>query len=176
MSRARALRLSSGISDRKIGLFGLASASEDSCGVSGLVKGGSQRFDGLDCSISPAIRGIASELDRVSRRAFRICILDTLVWFLFEEGLDTLLKPTRVFLSTFEPTFGLSNGSGFLDMTAKSKVTVSQTEIDLHPDAWARFERAADVVAKSPPQHRASAVKPKATKRKSRPTKRSRKD
>jgi hypothetical protein len=27
-------------------------------------------------------------------------------------------------------------------------------EIELHPDAWARFERAAGVVAKSPPQHR----------------------
>jgi hypothetical protein len=31
-------------------------------------------------------------------------------------------------------------------------------ELELHPDAWARFERAVDVVAKSPPQHR---VKPK---------------
>jgi hypothetical protein len=27
-------------------------------------------------------------------------------------------------------------------------------EPELHPDAWARFERAVDVVAKSPPQHR----------------------
>jgi hypothetical protein len=27
-------------------------------------------------------------------------------------------------------------------------------EVELHPDAWARFERAAGVVAKSPPQHR----------------------
>jgi hypothetical protein len=27
-------------------------------------------------------------------------------------------------------------------------------EIELHPDAWQRFERAAGVVAKSPPQHR----------------------
>jgi hypothetical protein len=27
-------------------------------------------------------------------------------------------------------------------------------EPELHPEAWARFERAVDVVAKSPPQHR----------------------
>jgi hypothetical protein len=27
-------------------------------------------------------------------------------------------------------------------------------EIEFHPDAWKRFERAAGVVAKSPPQHR----------------------
>jgi hypothetical protein len=27
-------------------------------------------------------------------------------------------------------------------------------EIELHPDAWQRFERAAGVVAKTPPQHR----------------------
>jgi hypothetical protein len=38
------------------------------------------------------------------------------------------------------------------------------SEIELHPDAWARFERAAEVVAKSPPQHRVKAkgkAKPK---------------
>jgi hypothetical protein len=32
---------------------------------------------------------------------------------------------------------------------------------DQHLDAWERFERAVDVVAKSPPQHRAKATKPK---------------
>jgi hypothetical protein len=32
-----------------------------------------------------------------------------------------------------------------------------EKDIELHPDAWARFERAAEVVAKSPPQHRQSA-------------------
>jgi hypothetical protein len=30
-------------------------------------------------------------------------------------------------------------------------------EPELHPDAWARFERAVDVVAKSPLQHRTKA-------------------
>jgi len=33
-------------------------------------------------------------------------------------------------------------------------------EIELHSDAWQRFERAAGVVAKTPPQHRVNA-KPK---------------
>jgi hypothetical protein len=28
--------------------------------------------------------------------------------------------------------------------------------LEFHPDAWKRFERAAGVVAKSPPQHRLS--------------------
>jgi len=37
---------------------------------------------------------------------------------------------------------------------------------ELHPDAWARFERAVDVVAKSPPQHR---TKPKKSPRKRTP-------
>lgn len=27
-------------------------------------------------------------------------------------------------------------------------------DLDLHPDAWERFERAAEVVGKSPPQHK----------------------
>jgi hypothetical protein len=39
-------------------------------------------------------------------------------------------------------------------------------EVELHPDAWQRFERAAEVVAKTPPQHRVA--KPKTKKAKSR--------
>jgi hypothetical protein len=39
---------------------------------------------------------------------------------------------------------------------------------EFHPDAWARFERAVDVVAKSPPQHRTKAK----NKRKTKPRKR----
>jgi hypothetical protein len=37
-------------------------------------------------------------------------------------------------------------------------------EIELHPDAWARFERAVKTVSKAPPQHRAT-KKSKAKKR-----------
>jgi hypothetical protein len=40
----------------------------------------------------------------------------------------------------------------------------SEKEIELHPDAWERFERAAGVVAKSPPQHR-KAKKKKVSKK-----------
>jgi len=43
-------------------------------------------------------------------------------------------------------------------------------EIELHPDAWERFERAAGVVAKSPPQHRV-AKKKTAVKKKAKPKK-----
>lgn len=39
-------------------------------------------------------------------------------------------------------------------------------EIELHPDAWVRFERAAGVVVKSPPQHRVVAKKKTAKKTK----------
>jgi hypothetical protein len=39
-------------------------------------------------------------------------------------------------------------------------------EIELHPDAWQRFERAVDAAAKAPPQHRtAKKVKKKSTKK-----------
>jgi hypothetical protein len=41
-------------------------------------------------------------------------------------------------------------------------------EIDLVPDAWERFERAVDVVAKSSPQHRS---KPKDAKMAAQPKK-----
>jgi hypothetical protein len=40
----------------------------------------------------------------------------------------------------------------FLSM-AKSP-TKDSKQIELEPDAWQRFERAVDVVVKSPPQHR----------------------
>jgi hypothetical protein len=43
-------------------------------------------------------------------------------------------------------------------------VTKKTEAVELHPDAWERFERAAGVVAKSPPQHRV-AKKKKATKK-----------
>jgi hypothetical protein len=35
--------------------------------------------------------------------------------------------------------------------------SVSKKDLEFHPDAWERFERAVDVVAKSPPQHRTKA-------------------
>jgi len=38
------------------------------------------------------------------------------------------------------------------------KPSKADTKDETHSDAWARFERAVDVVAKSPPQHR---MKPK---------------
>jgi hypothetical protein len=41
-------------------------------------------------------------------------------------------------------------------------------EVEFHPNAWERFERAAGVVAKSPPQHR---VAKKKTAKKAKPKK-----
>jgi hypothetical protein len=52
----------------------------------------------------------------------------------------------------------------------KSGLTKTPKEIELHPDAWQRFERAAGVVAKSPPQHRVAAKK-KRTKAEAKPKK-----
>jgi hypothetical protein len=40
-----------------------------------------------------------------------------------------------------------------------------KTDIEFAPDAWARFERAAGVVAKSPPQHRAGKAKKSISKK-----------
>jgi len=36
---------------------------------------------------------------------------------------------------------------------------------ETHSEAWARFERAVDVVAKSPPQHRSKNIHPKAKRK-----------
>ena len=40
----------------------------------------------------------------------------------------------------------------------------SKKELELHPDAWERFECAAGVVAKTPPQHRVAKKTAKKTK------------
>jgi hypothetical protein len=43
-------------------------------------------------------------------------------------------------------------------------------EIELHPDAWERFQRAAGVVAKTPPQHRVAKKQNKKKPKKHRST------
>jgi hypothetical protein len=43
-------------------------------------------------------------------------------------------------------------------------------DLEFHPDAWKRFERAAGVVAKSPPQHRVT-LKKKPVKKSARASK-----
>jgi hypothetical protein len=55
------------------------------------------------------------------------------------------------------------------DMLKNLKST-KQTTVELHPDAWQRFERAVGVVAKSPPQHRVTKKKKTAKKTKRKPT------
>jgi hypothetical protein len=47
---------------------------------------------------------------------------------------------------------------GTVDMKSPKKQPV---DLEFHPDAWKRFERAAGVVAKSPPQHKKAKVKTK---------------
>jgi len=40
-----------------------------------------------------------------------------------------------------------------------------QSVVELEPDAWRRFERAVDVVVKSPPQHRTKKTKKRTHKK-----------
>jgi hypothetical protein len=48
---------------------------------------------------------------------------------------------------------------------AVPKKSQVQKEIELEPDAWQRFERAVDTVAKSPPQHRVTKKSKSPTKK-----------
>jgi len=43
-------------------------------------------------------------------------------------------------------------------MGTKKSTPKDYADIELEPDAWERFERAVNVVAKSPPQHRTKAT------------------
>jgi hypothetical protein len=56
------------------------------------------------------------------------------------------------------------------------KSSKQNQEIELHPDAWTRFERAAGAVAKAPPQHRVAKKAKKAKKKTSRVSRRARED
>jgi hypothetical protein len=58
--------------------------------------------------------------------------------------------------------YPLSGGSA---LSAMTKTTPKKEELELHPDAWARFERAAGVAAKTPPQHRVKPNNKSASKR-----------
>jgi hypothetical protein len=49
-------------------------------------------------------------------------------------------------------------------MNSKTGNPKQEKEIELHPDAWERFERAVTAAAKSGPKHRVAA-KPKAKKK-----------
>ena len=51
------------------------------------------------------------------------------------------------------------------------KKKIADPDIEFYPDAWQRFERAAGVVAKSPPQHRVAKKKKAAKKAKKKPGK-----
>jgi hypothetical protein len=42
-----------------------------------------------------------------------------------------------------------------------AKPSKEKQDLELHPDAWQRFEGAASVVAKTPPQHRKTKKKSK---------------
>lgn len=107
------IQVSNVVGDRKIGILGLGNSVENGDGVSGLVESGPQRLKGFNGSVGPTIGKIARELHRVGNDAFRIRLFDPLVWFLLEEGADTFLKPTRVFLTALEPSFWAFEGIGF---------------------------------------------------------------
>jgi hypothetical protein len=51
--------------------------------------------------------------------------------------------------------------AGLMIAMAKRPEEKKIEDIELHADAWARFERAVNTVPKSPPQHRAAKKKTK---------------
>jgi hypothetical protein len=68
-------------------------------------------------------------------------------------------------------------GNAGYDTEIAMKNRAKAGEIELAPDAWQCFERAVDVVAKSPPQHRRyKKVKPKQAPIKKRMKKKSQND
>jgi hypothetical protein len=56
------------------------------------------------------------------------------------------------------PRFGITVHSIILELisvgNSKKELDLKESELELHPDAWERFERAVDTVIKSAPVHR----------------------
>jgi len=55
-----------------------------------------------------------------------------------------------------DASVGKASKAGLRDMSAKTRST---KQPEFSPHAWERFERAVDIVAKSPPQHRTKTKK-----------------
>src|SRR6266550_900332 len=60
---------------------------------------------------------------------------------------------SRIFGSKYISALGMMRLNGFGMSVSDGKKQTPQ-EIELEKDAWQRFERAVEVVSKSPPQHR----------------------
>lgn len=57
------------------------------------------------------------------------------------------------------------------DKRDQSNKAATPAEVELVPDAWERFEKAVDQVAKSPPQHRIKGKSETSQKKSRKPTK-----
>jgi hypothetical protein len=82
------------VAEGEIGVFGTRFSAEDRRSVTGLVERGAKSFDSLGGAIGPTVGDFARELQRMGGDAIRIHLGTGLVWFLFEEGFDTLFEPT----------------------------------------------------------------------------------
>lgn len=100
------IKISNGVPKGEVRVLGLSDACFDGNGVATLIQSGSERFDGLRATISPAIGDSAREAISMGCDALRISLGETFSWFLFEESGDTLFKPTDMLICPSEPTFG----------------------------------------------------------------------
>src|SRR5215470_17544604 len=80
--------------------------------------------------------------------------------------MDSILAHSAMHSAILTATFGrldivlsLPNSTLALLRTRDRGCMSKPKEKSIEPDAWERFERAVDVVAKSPPQHRTKAIK-----------------
>jgi len=99
-------------------------------------------------------QGSAEAKTDVKLSVSRLALVDAIV----SEPLD-YFSDARVAVMMFggqkcKDAFGFTRDGSWMAM---AKLGHKSTEIELEPDAWERFERATDVVAKSPPQHRTKA-------------------
>lgn len=86
------------VPEGKVSILRLSDASPHGDGIPALIETGSERFYGLNRDVCPTIGDFAVKLKGMDSHALRIDFSDVVTWFTFEEGGDTLFKPTDICL------------------------------------------------------------------------------
>lgn len=92
------IKVNNAVPEGEVSVFGFDDACPNGNGVPALIKAGSKSFDGLNRIIYPTVGDFAVKLKGVDSNTLRINLTDVVTWFTFEEGGDTLFKPTDIFL------------------------------------------------------------------------------
>ena len=108
------VHVSGGFPERELGLFRVGDSGKASCGVSGLVEGGTECLKCFDGVVSATDRDGLCHDNFMKLKAIRIFLDDFSVWYCFEEGSGAFLEPKRAILFPARGGFRAGEGSALV--------------------------------------------------------------